>query len=132
MTKIRQLNLFEKMTKVSTKNCFSYNRCIIFAVSRDLVARAIGENGKNTKQLAGIIGKKIKVVSIPRNNEEIKRFISVIISPIEVKNIDINEKEVIISAYRQNKASLIGRNKTRLQELQQIVKEQLGKELKIA
>lgn len=131
MTKIRQLNLFEKLTGISTKSCFIYNNAIIFAVFPEFISRAIGESGRNVKRISAILGKKIKVVGIPRNSMEIKNFIANIISPLEVKEVEITEKELIITAYKQNKASLIGRNKTRLEELELIVKEQLGKELRI-
>jgi len=131
MTKIRQLNLFEKLTGVSTKSCFVYNNVIIFGVYPEAVSRAIGEAGRNVKRISAIIGKKIKVVGIPRNSMEAKNFIINIIEPIEVREIEITEKELIIATYKQNKASLIGRNKTRLEELKLIVKEQLGKELRI-
>lgn len=131
MKVMRYLNLFEKMTRVRTQNCFFYNGSIIFAVPSVFVSRAIGESGRNVKKLSAVIGKKIKVICAPINEDETKRFVLSIISPIDVKEIEVNGTEIIISAHRQNKASLIGRNKTRLMELRQIVREQLGKEIKI-
>lgn len=128
---IRYLNLFEKLTRISTRYCFFYNNFIVFAVPRKLVSRAIGEAGKNVKKLSEILGKKVKIISTPENVADAGKFISDIISPINFKTLEISEKEIIIGAGKQSKATMIGRNKTRLIELEKIVKEFFGKELKI-
>jgi NusA-like KH domain protein len=126
---IRYLNLFERMTRVRTKNCFSYNNIIIFGVHPALVSRAIGENGKNIRQMSEILGKKIKVIAFPSRN--IYEFICKIIEPIKFKSLEMNNNEVIINAGRQSKAALIGRNKQRLEELSEIIKEYYGKDVRI-
>ena len=43
----------------------------------------------------------------------------------------MNDKEVIINAGRQSKAALIGRNKARINELNEIVKEYFNREVRI-
>jgi len=126
---IRYLNLFERVTRVRTKNCFEYNNAIVFAVHPSLVSKAIGEQGRNIKQLNEILGKKIKVISLPCRN--VYDFISQVVDPIKFKSLDVQENEVIINAGRQSKAALIGRNKTRLEELNNVVKEYFNKEVKI-
>ena len=128
---IRYLNLFEKITKVRTKNCFFYNNYLIYAVPGSFVSRAIGENGKNVKRLAEILQKKIKIVALPEKSYEINSFISRVVSPITFKSLDVTENEVIISGNVQCKASLIGRNKKRLIELKKIIKDMLNRELRI-
>ncbi len=126
---IRYLNLFEQETRVRTKNCFEYNNTIIFAVPPHLVSRAIGKQGRNIKNMTEILGKKIKVISLPFNG--IGEFLSRIVEPVTFKSIEISGNEVVINAGRQSKAALIGRNKARLDELNQIVKEYFGKEVRI-
>jgi len=126
---IRYLNLFEKITRVSTKNCFSYNNIIIFGVPPAFISRAIGEGGRNIKKMSEILGRKIKVIPFPCRN--IYEFICKIIEPLRFKSLEMTEKEVIINAGRQSKAALIGRNKQRLEELNDIVKEYYNKEVRI-
>lgn len=126
---MRYLNLFERETRVRTKNCFEYNNCIIFAVHPSMISRAIGEQGRNVKSISEIIGKKVKVISLPFNGTE--RFIADVVSPIKFKAIEINGSEIIINAGRQSKAALIGRNRIRLDELNNIAREYFGKEIKI-
>ena len=131
MCSIRQLNLFERITGVRTKTCFSYNNAVIFAVPFAFVSKAIGREGKNVKKLVSIIGKKIKIVSLPRGIGDARKFISDIVAPNTFRNLEINDKEIIISASMQSKASLIGRNKARLQELEKIVREVFGAGLRV-
>ena len=125
---MRYLNLFERETRIRTKNCFEYNNCIVFAVPPQLVSRAIGEQGNNVKRLSEILGKKIKVISLPFRG--VQRFIEDVISPVKFKSIEISE-DIVINAGRQSKAALIGRNRARLDELNDITKEYFGKEVRI-
>ena len=55
MQDIRYLNLFNKITRVSTRFCFKYNEMIIFCVPKQLISKALGERGKNIKQINEIL-----------------------------------------------------------------------------
>ncbi|MBI2448731.1 hypothetical protein HYV49_00360 [Candidatus Pacearchaeota archaeon] len=131
MQLMRYLNLFEKITHIRTKYCFFYNNTVVFLVEEKLVSRAIGENGRHVRRIAEILGRKIKIVPFPNGDKDILRFIATIVEPIRFNGLEVTENDVIISAGRQSKAALIGRNKTRLAEIQKIIKEYFNKELKI-
>ncbi|MEX0933063.1 MAG: hypothetical protein WDZ77_03135 [Candidatus Pacearchaeota archaeon] len=134
MQEMRYLNLFGKVTQVSTRFCFKYNGAIIFCVPKKAVSKAIGENGKNIKRISEIIGKRVKVIPIPVEEEEVektKKLIEDIVSPVKFKDLGFNEDEIILTAGSQNKAVLIGRNKQRLHELQKISQDYFGKQLRI-
>lgn len=128
---IRYINLFEKVTNVRTSNCFVFNNIMFFAVPKNLVYKAVGENGKNVKKLSETMAKRIKIIGEPENEEDIKRFLTDLISPVEPKNIEVGEKEITITTSKINKASLIGRDKQRFKELKKIVEDYFGKDLKI-
>lgn len=128
---IRYLNLFEKITGVRCKNCFFYNKFIMFAVPSVLVSKAVGEGGRNVKRLFLLMRMRIKIIALPKSIEEAEEFISSITTPIEFRNLEVTQDEIIISANRQSKAILIGRNKVRLLELEKIVKDFFGKNLRI-
>ena len=123
---IRYANLFGKVTNIRTNHCFEYNNTIVFAVPKAFVRKAIGMNNNNLKTLSEILKKKIKIVAIPNGKEDIENFVSVIISPVKFKAINIKENDAIINANIQNKASLIGRNKIRLNEMQDILEQYFG------
>jgi len=129
---IRHLNLFNKITRVSTRFCLKYNGALIFCVPRRELSKAIGENGKNIYEMKKILGKKIRVIPQPRSIEDVRHFIENIVKPTTFKDLEINENEIIIEAGgMQNKAMLLGRNKQRLLDLQRIIRSFFGKELKI-
>jgi len=123
---IRYANLFGKVTNIRTNHCFEYNNMIVFAVPRVFVRKAIGLNNENLKKLSEVLRKKIKIVAIPNGKEDIENFVSVIVSPVKFKAIDIKDNNAIINANTQSKASLIGRNKVRLNEMQNILEQYFG------
>jgi len=124
MQLIRYLNLFAGVTKVPTTKCFVYNNQIIFAVPKTQVSRAIGRDAVNVKRLNSILRRKIRVVAMPMSNcnDEIGRFVEAVISPIEFNKVEVKENSVVISAGRQSKASLIGRDRQREKELSDVLK----------
>jgi len=131
MQDMRYLNLFEKIMKVRTRFCFRYNDAIIFSVPKELVAKSIGENGRNVKKMSEILRKRIKVVPSPRGIMDVGAFINSIVSPLTIKGVEVKNNEIIVSGGK-NKAALIGRNKRRLLEMQKIVKDFFGKDVRIA
>jgi len=120
---IRYANLFNKITRIRSNHCFEYNNTIVFAVPKKFVLKAIGKNNINLEKLNNIIGKRIKIVAIPDGREDIEDFVSIITRPIKFKAIEIKENEAIISAGAHSKASLIGKNKSRLLEMQNILEQ---------
>ena len=128
---MRYLNLFERVSRVRTKNCSMYNSNIIFFVDARDVSRAIGENGMNIKRISEILNKKVRVVALPGDTRDTSKFIESIVYPVRFRGIEINDSEIIINAGRLSKASLIGRNRVRLEELEKITKEYLNKAVRI-
>ena len=133
MQDMRHLNLFSKVTRVDTRFCFQYNNAIIFCVPAGMISRAIGEGGKNIREISYILGKRVKVVPQPRGIQDVKQFIENIVKPVTFKDLEIGDNEIIIHAGgTQSKAMLIGRNKRRLLEMQNIIKDFFGKGFRIA
>ena len=130
MQEMRYLNLFESMTGVITRFCFKYNESIVFCVPKPMVSRALGERGRNIWRMSEILGKKIRVIAAPRGIEDARIFIGTIISPLTIKSFEIRENEIIVGGGK-NKATLIGRNKRRLFEMQKIAMDFFGKDFRI-
>lgn len=133
MKDLMYLNLFEKITKVRTRHSFKYNDKIFFCVPKKFLKQAIGEDAKNIKKINKITGKRVRVVPQPNPNskEDIKQFIQKIVSPIEFRDIEITDDEIKINAGSMNKASLIGKNKRRLNEMNEITKDYFDREFKV-
>ncbi|MFA4960624.1 MAG: hypothetical protein WC548_03070 [Candidatus Pacearchaeota archaeon] len=135
MQLMRYINLFSRISNVSTKNCFVYNGQIVFAVPSAQVSQAIGRDATNVKKLRDILRKKIKIVAMPAkdNKEGIAKFVGSVVEPLEFNSIEVKDSSITINAGRQSKAALIGRNRTREKELSDVLKNYFGlTKLKIA
>jgi len=131
MQDMRQLNLFNKITRVSTRFCFKYNEVIIFCVPKRLISKAVGKDGVNIKKMSEIFRRRIKVIPPPEGIRDAKSFIGAVVSPVTFKGLDINDDEIVMTAGNQSKAALIGRNKRRLLEMKKIVSDYFGKDFRI-
>ena len=131
MQTMRYINLLDRASNVKTTKCFVYNNMIIFAVPRIMVSRALGQNAVNVRKLQDQLGKRVRIVAEPSSMEDAERFVLDIVEPVKFKSLIFKEGVFVISATTASKASLIGRNKRRLDELNQIIKDNLGYEVKI-
>ena len=124
MQLMRYINLFSKTTNIQTTKVFVYNNQIIFAVPKSKVSMAIGRGAVNVKRMNDILRKKIKVVTMPAidDNEGICKFIEETVSPVEFSKAEVVDDSVVVTAGRESKASLIGRNRTREKELADVLK----------
>lgn len=132
MQDLRYLKLFSGVTRINTRYCFEYNNTIIFFVPKSLIRKALGEQGKNIKYIGEVLKRRIKVLPIPEGIEHAKKFIELLVSPVQFKEIEITPEDIIISAGMQSKAALIGRDKRRLAEMQKIIKGFFGRGFKVA
>ncbi|MBM3233036.1 hypothetical protein FJZ18_02625 [Candidatus Pacearchaeota archaeon] len=128
---IRYINLLDSTAKVKTRKCFNYNNMIIFAVPRALMAKAIGPGASHIHSIQEKLGKKIRIIGEANDVEEAEKFIKDIVAPITFHSLEIKEGTLILTAGSQSKAALIGRNRRREDELQQIIKDTFGMDLKI-
>jgi len=126
MQLIRYMNLFGRITKTRAKHCFVYNNMIIFVVPRIKVKRAIGIDNSNLKKMSEILSKRIRIVAEPQGNQDLLSFVKTIVSPVQFKSLEIKENEAVISAGREGKARLIGRQRIRQKELQNILEQYFG------
>ena len=132
MQTMRYINLLDKASHVKTKQCFVYNNTIFFAVPRELVSRAIGPAAVNVRKIQEDLGKKVRIIAEPAGLREAPRFLHDLVAPTKFKSLEIKEGcFVIIAGNNQSKASLIGRDRRRAEELHKIIHELFGFDLKI-
>lgn len=132
MQTMRYINLLDNASKVKTQKCFVYNNTIYFAVPAQLVSKAIGPNALNIKKIQESLGKRIRIIREPEGIYDIARFIGEVVYPIRFKSLEVKENVVVItSGNNQNKAALIGREKRRFYELEEVVHEIFKMDLKI-
>lgn len=132
MQTMRYINMLDRASKVKTSKCFIYNNTIIFAVPGSMMSRAIGPGAINIKNIQNQLGKKVRIIKEASSIEDAERFVLDIVEPIRFKSLDIQEGTLIINSGNiHSKASLMGRNKTRMDELATIVKDNFNLDLRI-
>ena len=128
---IRYINLLDNVSRVKTSKCFIYNSIIFFAVPRSLISKALGPNASNLRMIQDKLEKKVKIIGEANGVEDAVRFVKDIVAPVKFVSAEITNNVFVLNAGSQSKASLIGRNRRREEELQQIVKDTFNIELKI-
>ena len=121
MQDLRYINLFSKITGVSTRYFFMYNNTLIFCVPKSLVSKALGENASNLRKMSEILSKRIRVLAQPESIKDAKLFVQLLINPITFNTFEIKNDKIVISAGRINKSALIGREKHKLNEMKKII-----------
>ncbi len=128
---IRYINLLDSISRVKTRRCFLYNNMVVFAVPKELMAKAIGPGATHVHNIQEKLGKKIRIIEEAQSINNVENFIKGIVSPVLFHSLEIKENTIVLTAGSQSKASLIGRNRRREAELQQIIKDTFGMDLKI-
>lgn len=120
---IQHINLFERFTAVRASLCFSYGGALIFVVKPELMAKVMSKISIMRK-LSKILKRRIRIVAAPKNSTftELEKFAKAVVWPIKFKKLTLNNNELTITANMQARASLIGRDKSRLLQLQDILK----------
>jgi transcription termination/antitermination protein NusA len=115
------IKYFENYTHTKVKDCFEdENGAVVFIVNEGEIGKAIGKAGSNVKKLSFKMKKRLRVIEYSAN---VVKFVRNVIMPVRAK--DVNEEEgkiLIIVENNQDKAMLLGRNKSKLKEINEIVK----------
>jgi len=131
MQSMRYINLLDNVSNVKTRKCFIYNNILFFAVPERFVSKAIGSSASNVKKLQEKIGRKIKVIKEPEGIGGAQRFVEEVVG-INLKSLEVRDGVMTITGgSNQNKATLIGRNKRRFEELKKIIHDFFGTDLKV-
>ncbi len=128
---MRYINLLSSVSRVRTSNCFTYNNTIIFAVPRSMVSQAIGASAKNIRSMQNVFDKRVRIIVEPEGRRDAERFVRAVVEPLQFKSLEEREDSFVLTAGNQSKAALIGRNKRRWIELNQIIEDCFGKGLRI-
>lgn len=133
MQDMRHLNLFSRITRIQTRHCLTYNDTLIFCVPKPMISRAIGKNNENLRKISEVVKRRVRVAPLPRDVNDASAFIQSIISPAKFKSIEITEDKIIVTAGTvQNKATLLGRNKRRYEEMKKVIQSFFHREYFVA
>jgi len=117
---IKLINLFQTLTRANIKDCINQANKIIFVVQPGEIAKAIGSKGINVKNLERALKKRVKITEF---SQDCKTFISNLIHPLKVS--DIEEKEGIFTLKSEDsktRGALIGKVGSNLRDLEEVIK----------
>lgn len=131
MTLMRYINILDRASRVKTRKCFVYNNIIYFAVPKELIAQAVGPGAVNIRRIQEQLGKRVRIIAEPNDVSDAQDFVKDIVSPVKFKSLELKDGMLVLTAGSASKAALIGRNKTRLEELKQVIMNNFNLEIKI-
>ena len=119
---IRDIAVFERMTKVHVKDCIRDESGVYFMVEKGKSGLAIGRNGTIIKNVSRVLGKNVKVFEFSHDLPEmVKSMIPT------AKNVDISDKAVTVTIPNSERSVVIGRSGRNIK----VMKEFLNRHFKI-
>ena len=121
--------LLERLSGARVKDCFQSDQMIYFVVGLADMGRAIGKKAIHIKKLEKDLNKKVRVIAY---SEDIKVFISNLISPVKVAKIEETDSLIILKdTQRKTKSLLIGRDGKQLQLINRAVQRFFQKQVTV-
>ena len=117
METIGFINLFERITNVSVRDCIFDENSVYFLVDEGYAGKAIGKNGKNMKILREKLKRQVKVFEYNENNE---KFVNNLIP--ENNSLEIKNKKIYITVSAKDKGKIIGRNGENIKKIRELLR----------
>jgi N utilization substance protein A len=116
---LQYIELFEKISRAKTKDCFLFNDKICFMVIKGHLHKALGPNKKNITKLENLTKRRIKIIEY---NDNVLQFIRNVLAPLKVVEIKNEDGIVTITGPDQKtKGLMIGAKASNLRAYEQIV-----------
>ncbi len=114
---IRDIAVFERITKVHAKDCIRADSCVYFMIEPGKSGLAIGKNGKVAKNVGSVIGKPVKVFEFAPDVESmVKNMIP------STKSVEVSEDSVTVSIPKTDRSVVIGRNGQNIKAMKEFLK----------
>jgi N utilization substance protein A len=119
---IRDIGVFERMTKVHVKDCIRDDSCVYFMIEKGKSGLAIGKNGAVIKSVSRVLGKTVKVFEFaPDLDTMVKNMIPT------ARGVDIAKDSVTVTIPNSDRSVVIGRSGRNIK----VMKEFLNRHFKI-
>jgi N utilization substance protein A len=118
---IRLLTLFENITDVPVRDCFTNKDVVYYIVDEGKIGLAIGKNGNSIKNVERVLGKRVKVFEFSKSPE---KFIKNLIP--QCREVEIVEDggtlRAEIKVGKRDKGFVIGRGGEKIKVYKEILK----------
>ena len=122
------IKVFEKHTGADIKDCFLRGDTLVFIVKPGNIGKAIGKKGMNVRNLLNKFKRPLRIIEY---NEDVARFVKNLIFPIKTTVETRGNKVVIFAEDNKIKGQLFGRDKSKLKDMQEIVRRYFDVEIAI-
>tara|TARA_Y100000310_G_C20690685_1_gene821991 strand:+ start:2537 stop:2941 length:405 start_codon:yes stop_codon:yes gene_type:complete len=111
------INVFERTTRASVKDCFEEGDVLVFVVQPGQIRKAVGKGGENIKRVSYLTKKKIKVIEF---SDSPAKFVSNLLYPMKAE-IELRDNVLVIkSKDNKEKGRIFGREKSNLKRIQKM------------
>lgn len=122
-------SLMEKLTNSRVKDCFTDEETVYIIVAPGQIGKVLGKGGENIRRVQKELGKRVKVIEF---DEDAKKFVRNVISPIYVDDVSQEEGQLKIKdSSKKTKSLLIGRGGKNLNIINRAVKRFFSLEVKV-
>lgn len=122
------ISVFEKYTHAIVKDCFLTGNVLVFVIKEGQIGKAIGKKGINIKNLSKKFKKPLRIIEFSDN---IEKFVKNLIYPVKTHIEKRGNKIVIATEDTKTKGFLFGRDKSKLKDMQEVVKRYFDVEISI-
>ncbi|QQG39810.1 MAG: NusA-like transcription termination signal-binding factor [Candidatus Aenigmatarchaeota archaeon] len=113
---INTMNLFEKHTHVSPRDCV-LNENVYFVVEEGKAGLAIGKGGANIKKLQNLLKKRVRVFE---HNANVVEFVKNMIP--EAERVEANGTRVTVVIQQQDRGRVIGKGGENVKMIREILR----------
>ncbi|MFH1972724.1 MAG: NusA-like transcription termination signal-binding factor [archaeon] len=112
------INVFERTTNASVKDCFKEEEGLVFVVQPGQVGKAIGKQGSNIRKLGALFKKRIRIIEF---NPIPEKFFLSLIYPNRPKKVNVEEDILkVVCEDNKQKGQIFGRDRSNLKKVQDI------------
>tara|TARA_Y100000310_G_scaffold341087_1_gene439047 strand:- start:1246 stop:1665 length:420 start_codon:yes stop_codon:yes gene_type:complete len=120
------INLFERTTRASVKDCFEEPDALIFIVQPGEIGKAIGKGGATIKKVNFKFKRKVKIIEF---NQAPERFLRNLLYPMRPEVEVRVDKLVVKTANSREKGQIYGRERENFKRLKELIKRYFKLEL---
>ena len=102
---IRDIAVFERITKVHVKDCIRDETCVYFMIEPGKSGLAIGKNGSIAKSVGRVLGKPVKVFEFA---DDIETMVRSMIPT--ARGMEVDGDSVTVTIPSEDRSMVIGKN----------------------
>jgi len=130
---LKALSLFENLTGANASDILITDKAVVFLIPSEDMGKAIGLKGANITKVRAAFSRQILVFE---DKPDLEEFLKIIFAPINIKNINVyeknNTKTVYVSVDEKDRGAAIGRGGDRIKLHRELILRKFHCNLRLA